>query len=124
MWIFHFRVPKPTFRYWAVLLRQEAWQLPLRSRLAEIRCHCLDLQCVAFGRLAAWAEPALESDNGEEGRTWGALQVTEFVLSSAASRSPGSSAGLGLVLFGVAGSLQREADRELMGLWAPCTPSP
>ena len=79
---------------------------------------------MAFGRLAAWAEPALESDNGEEGRTWGALQVTEFVLSSAASRSPGSSAGLGLVLFGVAGSLQREADRELMGLWAPCTPSP
>lgn len=74
--------------------------------------------------VAAAAEPAPESDNREESRTLGDFHVTEFVFSSAASHHPGSSAGLGLVLFGVAESLERAADRELMGLWAPCTPSP
>lgn len=34
VWIFHFRGPEPTFYYWAVLLWQEAWQLPL----SELSC--------------------------------------------------------------------------------------
>ena len=69
--------------------------------------------------MAAVAEPALESGPREESRTLGDFHVTEFVFSSAASHHPGSSAGLELVLFGMAGSLEREADRELDGPLGP-----
>lgn len=95
---------------------------PFQSRLAESH-RCLDLP-VRCHWVAAVAEPALESDSREEARTLGDFHVTEFVLSSAASCQPWFLcwAWAGVVRRGW--ELETEADRELMGLWAPCTPSP
>lgn len=79
VWAFHFRVPKPTFRCWEVLLWKEAWQLPL------LQLSCWGLLLLSWFLMhchwaAAVAETELGNDNRKERGTRKDFHVTGSVF--------------------------------------------